>query len=273
MLIAGCFPIKQFKEIGKGIAIVVPARLASERLPNKVLLDFAGLPMIEHVRRRGMMNKYSVPVFVASGDSEILEIVETFGGRTLRTYKDHTDGLSRVNEAVASLPFERYIILQGDEILAVPSEIDRVIEEISNSPEVEVWNQITSLSHPDELADMSIVKCLRDTSNNIFSIFRKSPLTSKIDKQMTLVSKICGLFAVSKSAMNKICYNENSPLQIAESIEQLKFIEYGFLIKSISTDFNLPSINLREDVEKVKEVFRNSPQQNGILNEISSITT
>ena len=258
--------------MGKGIAIVIPARLASERLPNKVLLDFAGLPMIEHVRRRGMMNQHSVPVFVASGDPEILEIVETFGGSTLRTYKDHTDGLSRVNEAVASLPFEHYIILQGDEILAVPSEIDRVIEEISNSPEVEVWNQITSLSDPDELANVSIVKCLTDTSNNIFSIFRKSPLTSKIEKQMTLVSKICGLFAVSKSAMSEICHNENSPLQIAESIEQLKFIEYGFLIKSISTVFNFPSINLLEDVEKVKEAFRTSPQQSRILDEILTST-
>ena len=270
---AGYFLIKQSKEIGKGIAIVIPARLASERLPNKVLLDFAGLPMIEHVRRRGMMNQYSVPVYVASGDPEILEIVETFGGKTLRTYKDHTDGLSRVNEAVASLPFEHYIILQGDEILAVPSEIDRVIEEISNSPEVQVWNQITSLSNPDELANVSIVKCVTDTSNNIYSIFRKSPLTSKIEKQMSLVSKICGLFAVSKSAMNEICEKQNSPLQIAESIEQLKFIEYGFLIKSISTVFNFPSVNLLEDVEKVKEAFRTSPQQSRILHEIFSIAT
>jgi len=272
MLTAGCSLIKRSKELGKGIAIVIPARLASERLPNKILLDFAGLPMIEHVRRRGMMNQHSVPVFVASGDPEILEIVETFGGRTLRTYKDHTDGLSRVNEAVANLSFEHYIILQGDEILAVPSEIDRVIEEISNSPDVEVWNQITSLSNPDELANVSIAKCVTDTSNNIFSIFRKSPLTSSIEKQMSLVSKICGIFAVSKSAMNEICHNENSPLQIAESIEQLKFIEYGFLIKSISTDFNFPSINLLEDVEKVKEVFRTTPQQSRILDEILTST-
>ena len=272
MLIAGCFLIKQSKEIGKGIAIVIPARLASERLPNKALLNFAGLPMIEHVRRRGIMNQHSVPVFVASGDPEILEIIESFGGRTLSTCKDHTDGLSRVNEAVTNLSFEHYIILQGDEILAVPSEIDRVIEEISNSPEVEVWNQVTSLSHPEELENVSIVKCLTDTSNNIFSIFRKSPLTSKIEKQMSLVSKICGLFAVSKNAMNEVCEKYNSPLQIAESIEQLKFVEYGFPIKSISTDFNFPSINLFEDVEKVKEVFRTSPQQSRILDEILTST-
>ena len=272
MLTAGCFLIKPSKKIGKGIAIVIPARLASERLPNKALLDFAGLPMIEHVRRRGVMNQHSVPVFVASGDTKILEIVENFGGNCLRTYADHTDGLSRVNEAVTNLSFEHYIILQGDEILVIPSEIDRVIEKISNSPEVEVWNQVTSLSRPEELENVSVVKCLTDTSNNIFSIFRKSPLTSKREKQMSLVSKICGLFAVSKSAMSEICDKQNSPLQIAESIEQLKFIEHGFLIKSISTDFNFPSINVLEDVETVKEIFRTSPQQSRILDEILTST-
>jgi 3-deoxy-manno-octulosonate cytidylyltransferase (CMP-KDO synthetase) len=273
MLTAGCFQIKPSKEIGKNIAIVIPARLASERLPNKVLLDFAGLPMIEHVRRRGMMNQHSVPVFVASGDPEILEIVENFGGNCLRTYKDHTDGLSRVNEAVTNLSFEHYIILQGDEILVVPSEIDRIIEEISNSPEVEVWNQITSLSHPDELANVSIVKCLTDASNNIFSIFRISPLTAKIEIQMKLVSKICGLFAVSRGAMNEICHKANSPLQLSESIEQLKFIEYGFYLKSINTVFNFPSVNLLEDVKKVKEVLRTSSQQRGYLNDLLTFTT
>ena len=89
---------------------------------------------------------------------------------------------------------------------------------------------------------------------------------------MSLVSKVCGLFAISKSAMCEICNKHNSPLQIAESIEQLKFIEYGFLIKSISTVFNFPSINLLEDVEKVKEAFRTSPQQSRILDEILTST-
>jgi CMP-2-keto-3-deoxyoctulosonic acid synthetase len=72
--------------------------------------------------------------------------------------------------------------------------------------------------------------------------------------------------------MNEICHKENSPLQIVESIEQLKLIEYGFHIKSINTVLNFPSINLPEDVDKVKEVFKKSPQQSSILDEILTST-
>ena len=273
MLIVGCFQIKEIQSAGSNVAIVIPARLASERLPNKVLLEFSGLPMIEHVRRRGMMNQYSVPVYVASGDQQILDVVEKFGGHGIRTYLEHSDGLSRVHEVATNLDFEHYIILQGDEILTLPSEIDRLIEAISNFPEIRVWNQTTSLSDPEELENISVVKCLVDTLGNILSIFRKSPLTSNIIEQMNLISKICGLFAISKSALEDISTKPNSPLQVAESIEQLKFIEYGYSIKSLSTKFNFPSINVNEDVMKVNEILNTSSKQSRILSDVLSTTT
>jgi 3-deoxy-manno-octulosonate cytidylyltransferase (CMP-KDO synthetase) len=255
------------------IAIVIPARLDSVRLPNKVLLEFSGLPMIEHVRRRGLMNTHSVPVLVATGDDQIIEVIENFGGQFIRTHNDHADGLSRVSEAVLNLPFKHYIVLQGDEILAVPSEIDRLIEAISQNPEIEVWNQITPLTHEDELANVSVVKCLTDSLEEIYSIFRKSPLTCNTNEQMALVSKICGLFAVSKSALIDISSRENTRLQKAESIEQIKFIEYGYSIKSLSTNFNFPSINVLEDIDKVKEVIKTSSQQKRLINDVITFAT
>ena len=66
--------MKSVNKAASKIAIVIPARLHSGRLPNKVLLNIAGLPMVEHVRRRGVMNNHSVPVFVASGDDEVLNL-------------------------------------------------------------------------------------------------------------------------------------------------------------------------------------------------------
>jgi 3-deoxy-manno-octulosonate cytidylyltransferase (CMP-KDO synthetase) len=268
MSTVGCFQIKGMRRLGSKVAIVIPARLASVRLPNKVLLEISGLPMIEHVRRRGLMNKYSVPVFVATGDDMLIDVVESFGGDCIKTYQDHTDGLSRVNEASTDLAFEHYIILQGDEILIVPSEIDRLIEMIFTRSGVQVWNQTTSLSLEEELTNVSIVKCFTNSSNNIYSIFRKSPLTCSNKEQMKLVLKICGLFAVSKNALNDICRKENSKLQSAESIEQLKFIEYGYSIKSLPTDNNFPSINIPEDIARIKEAIKTSPQQSRILNEV-----
>lgn len=268
MLTAGCFLINTRQNLSPTIAIVIPARLASERLPKKILHDFAGLPMIEHVRRRGSMNSYSVPVFVASGDEQILEVVNSYGGQYVKTFREHSDGLSRVNEASESLNYSHFIVLQGDEILVLPSELDKLIEAICGAPEVKIWNQITSLLKEEELEDISIVKCLTDSSKNIFSIFRKSPLISDKATQMRLVAKICGLFAVSTPTLREICQKQNGKIQITESIEQLKFIEYGYSLRSLATSFNFPSVNTNDDVRAVHHILENSSQQRKLLNEV-----
>jgi 3-deoxy-manno-octulosonate cytidylyltransferase (CMP-KDO synthetase) len=272
MLTAGCFPIKDANKLGTKIAIIIPARMDSKRLPNKVLLELAGLPMLEHVRRRGMMNKYSVPVFVTSGDKLILDIVQQFGGLGIKSNREHTDGLSRVSEAATQLNHEFFIILQADEILALPTEIDSLIEAISASPDVNAWNQTTSLLEVGELEDINVVKCLRDSSGHIISLFRKSPLTSQIAVQMELVSKICGLFAVSKDVLEIVSKKNIGKLQVSESIEQLKFIENGYRIKSLYTNFNFPSVNVREDFIKVESILEKSLVQSEILSEVLSFT-
>lgn len=252
------------------IAIVIPARLHSSRLPNKVLLNIADLPMIEHVRRRGIMNKHSVPVFVASGDEEVLDLVKSFGGQVIKTFLEHSDGLSRVNEAALSLNFEHYIILQGDEILALPSDIDALIQAINDSPQFPIWNQISPIKDSQELDDVSVVKCTEDKQGQIFSLFRRSPLTVETSQQIQLIRKVCGLFALSAESLSEICSMTNTPFQTAESIEQLKFLEYDYKIKSILSDIGFPSINISEDVQKVLRILEESPLQREVLKKVTS---
>jgi 3-deoxy-manno-octulosonate cytidylyltransferase (CMP-KDO synthetase) len=134
--------------------------------------------MVEHVRRRGIMNNHSVPVFVASGDDEVLNLIKGFGGQTIKTYREHSDGLSRVNEASSYLGFEHYIILQGDEVLALPGDIDALIQAIYDSPQFPIWNQISPIKDSRELEDVSVVKGMVNQDGQIFSLFRRSPLTS-----------------------------------------------------------------------------------------------
>lgn len=255
------------------IAIVVPARLHSSRLPNKVLLNIVGLPMVEHVRRRGVMNKHSVPVFVASGDEEVLDLVKGFGGQVIKTYREHSDGLSRVSEAALSLNFEHYIILQGDEILALPSDIDALIQAIKDSPQFPIWNQISPIKNSQELDDVSVVKCMEDKQGQIFSLFRRSPLTVETSQQIQLIKKVCGLFALSAKSLSEICSRNNTSFQTAESIEQLKFLEYGYKIKSIHSDIGFPSVNISEDLEKVLTILEESPIQREVLKDVTSFSS
>ncbi len=240
------------------IAIFIPVRMASERLPGKALLEILGLPMVEHVRRRGLMNKYGIPVYVASGDPQILDTVQEFQGNIVRTHEEHPNGLSRVYEVSKELEFTHYIILQGDEVLVLPEQIDSLIEAITANPQVHFWNQVTPLLVEDEIDDVNVVKCILDTKGQIITIFRKSPLTTEKQTQLKLLKKICGLFAVSAEAMKTICENPATPIEVAESIEQMKFLELGGKLKSIETDQNFTSVNLPSDVESVKRTIETS---------------
>ena len=98
------------------IAAVIPARMASIRFPGKPLIEIQGLPMIEHVRRRALLCGGFSEVLVATCDTEILEAVETFGGRVIMTSKEHIMASDRVAEAALNLDCTHVINVQGDEI-------------------------------------------------------------------------------------------------------------------------------------------------------------
>lgn len=250
------------------IAIVIPARMNSERLPKKALIRFHEMPMIEHVRRRGLLNSYEVPVFVTSGDEQILNEMRDFGALIYPSKLDHLNGTSRVHEFSVSSDFSHFVILQGDEILVLPEQLDALITAIKENPEIDFWNMVTPLTDQEELSDTSVVKCLMNQEAEIFSIFRKSPLTAEISLQLELVHKICGLFAVTRTALSLLTKNITTPLEKCESIEQLKYLELGQKINSIVTPHSYPSVNLPKDIEVVTKFLDNDVVQRSILKEI-----
>lgn len=240
----------------------------SKRLPGKALLDILGLPMVEHVRRRALMVKYDVPVFVASGDESILKTISKFGGNCLESRQEHLNGLSRVYEVSKEMDYTHYIILQGDEVLVTPEQIEVLIEAIKSNPNDHFWNLTTALAKISEIEDPSTVKCLENLNENIITIFRRSPLTSGTEIQMKLLRKICGIFAVSVSAMKRICENKPTPLEESESIEQMKFLELGGDIRSVNTTSNFTSINLPSDVPRVLEIMESSGVQKQLVAQV-----
>jgi 3-deoxy-manno-octulosonate cytidylyltransferase (CMP-KDO synthetase) len=266
MLTVGFCQINQYTS--PRIAIVIPARMDSQRLPNKALLPFNGLPMLEHVRRRGELNSYGIPVFVTSGDSQIITTAKNFGGLISFSQKEHLNGTSRVHEFSEHNKFSHFLILQGDEILVIPQQLDAIISSIKDQPEVDFWNMVTPLVETNELANENVVKCLLGQNSEILSIFRKSPLTAEIQLQMGLVHKICGLFAVSQQALAMMSKVDSTPLEKCESIEQLKFLELGCKIKSILTSYSYPSVNLPEDLDVITNILLTDKRQVEVLKKI-----
>lgn len=255
-------------DMNNSIGIVIPARLDSIRLPRKLMYEFNKLPMLEHVRRRALMNSHGIEVVVVSGDKEILELINAHGGKAIQTKGNHMNGLSRIGEVADQLGWDKFIVLQGDEILVLPRHLDEMIEATSNSINFTALNSICKLSSVDELADPSVVKCLLNQVGDIITLFRGQPLISPIDIQLKLVMKICGLFSISLTTLKQIIEAESTPLESSESMEQMKLIELQIRLATVILDASFPSINLSKDVELVNYILANSAEQQNLLNDV-----
>ena len=137
------------------IGIVIPARLDSERLPGKVLKDFLGMPMIEHVWRRAQLTNPLLETVIATDSSEIKKTAEKFGANCILTSKDHKNGLSRVGEVANVLKWDHYLVLQADEILIEPESLNLLARITLSNAKFQFFNLITKLEKLEEILKLT----------------------------------------------------------------------------------------------------------------------
>lgn len=250
------------------IKVVIPCHLDSLRLRRKILIDIHGLPMIEHVRRRVLLAKRVDKVIIATGDKEIKNEIEKFGGNVIFTKKNHVNGTSRVNEAISMLDCTHVILVQGDEPLIVPSYIDQFIDLMLKSRDEKMWNAISSFKSNNETFDENKVKCLIDKTGHIISCFRKNPISNLDSKFYEIIHKIQGLIAFEKGTLKKIVETNLEGFSSIESIEQMKAIELGIKIKAIKIPNSLPSVNNDNELNYVKKILLKNDEQIEIFNKI-----
>ena len=254
------------------IVAVIPAHLASVRFPRKILFPFHGLPMIEHVRRRALLSDNVADVYVATCDEEIAETVKGFGGKVIMTSNKHTNGTTRVAEAIKDIVCSHVILLQGDEPLLLPRHLDTLAEAITTEPENDAWNATGPIEHEAELERHSFVKCAVSESNRILFCFRKSPFFSLCEVQQYFVRKILGIIAYRKEFLLRLTSLAASPIELNEFIEQMRIIENGYGLKSIPVSPSLPSVNEPDEANIVLEYIRNNPEQRSLLERVLSWT-
>ena len=247
------------------IKIVIPAHLNSIRFPKKVLFSFFEVPMIEHVRRRALMNSENLEVIVATCDKEIADVIEGFGGNIVFTNKDHLTGTTRVAEAVEKIDCSHVILLQGDEPLIYPTYIDTMVEFIKNKPDIVAWNATAPINNEDELDRHSFVKCSVSPLGKILYYFRRSPSHQKFNYQKKYIKKILGIMAFRKEFLLKLVQLEQSKLEKIESIEQFRIIENGFDIYSIPFSESLPSVNEPGEAKIIKDLLQKNQNQKILL--------
>jgi 3-deoxy-manno-octulosonate cytidylyltransferase (CMP-KDO synthetase) len=221
--------------------VIIPARMASLRLPGKPLADIAGTPMIVHVWRRAAQADIG-PVVVAAGDQEIVDAVEAAGGRAVLTPPDLASGSDRVFFALQSIdPNQEYgfvLNVQGDLPLLNPDDL-RVLEDGLNSAGAEIVTLAAEITNPAEAGDPNVVKAVISFEGQSGAPRRGRALyftrASAPSGEGPLYHHI-GLYGFQRPALTRFVKLPPSDLEKQEKLEQLRALEAGMRIDVMLVD-------------------------------------
>jgi 3-deoxy-manno-octulosonate cytidylyltransferase (CMP-KDO synthetase) len=237
--------------------IIIPARYASTRFPGKPLALIHGKPMIQHVFERCRM--VCNHVFVATDDTRISDAVKSFGGVCIFTSPDHQSGTDRCAEAALklsfSVDFDLVINVQGDEPFIEPEQLEQIIS-CFDDPETEIATLITPIHSAEILFDQNKVKVVKSAANNALYFSRlpipfqrEVPETKWLDNTGYYLH--IGIYAFLLSTLQAITRLEPSTLEKAEKLEQLRWLENGYKIKTAITRHTNFGIDTPADLEKI----------------------
>lgn len=239
------------------VIAVIPARHASTRFPGKPLASIAGKPMIQHVVEGVRQARLVSQVVVATDEDEIKKAVEFFGGRAVLTRHDHRTGTDRVAEVAAHLTGDIYVNVQGDEPLIDPGTVDSLVEAIVGDSAIQVATACTAILQPNDIMDPNIVKVVRDFDGNAL-YFSRAPIPWVRDTAETAAVrhwKHLGLYAFRRAALLEFPTLPPGDLERVEQLEQLRWIENGFHIAVVETDYDAVSVDVPADVERVEKLL------------------
>ena len=236
------------------IVAVIPARYDATRLPGKPLIDIAGRPMIEHVYRRTASARGVDAVMVATDDERIVTAVRGFGGVAMMTGSSHRTGTDRIAEVAAHLPCEIVLNVQGDEPLIEPEMIEAVIAPLVADPMLEMSTVCVAIADRADYANPNVVKVVKDRAGRAL-YFSRSPIPHLRDIRLDPVPttfKHIGLYGFRRTFLLKFATLAQTPLEQAESLEQLRALEHGYRIHTVETRHDSIGVDTPEDLERVR---------------------
>jgi 3-deoxy-manno-octulosonate cytidylyltransferase (CMP-KDO synthetase) len=236
------------------IVAVIPARFASTRFPGKPLADLDGRPMIEHVYRRVAASRALTRAIVATDDQRIAAAVKQFGGDVILTSPDHASGTDRLAEVASSLGCDIVVNVQGDEPLIDPRAVDELVAPFAD-PAIVMTTLCRRMADASELANPNIVKVVLDQGG--FALyFSRSPIPHVRDAGTTRAPLLrhVGVYAYRRTTLLTLAGLEPTPLERAESLEQLRALEHGIRIKAIETSYESIGVDTPADLEHVRRL-------------------
>jgi 3-deoxy-manno-octulosonate cytidylyltransferase (CMP-KDO synthetase) len=239
------------------VVAVIPARYDATRLPGKPLADIAGRPMIEHVYRRTAAARGVGAVVVATDDERIAAAVKAFGGVAMMTGAAHRTGTDRIAEVAATLPCEIVLNVQGDEPLIEPAAIEALIAPLAADPMLEMSTICVAIADRSDYLNPNVVKVVKDRAGRAL-YFSRSPIPHVRDQESGMPDPDChcfkhiGLYGYRRTFLLKFAALPQTPLERAESLEQLRALEHGYRIHTVETRHDSIGVDTPEDLERVR---------------------
>lgn len=240
--------------MSESVSVVIPARLGSSRLPRKVLLDIAGKPMLQRVWEQACKMTVADEVLIATDSEEVREAAENWGAQVAMTSPDCASGTERISSIIELLMGDFILNVQGDEPFILPELLDALVS---------TWRRdggdvITAAypgSNAGELSDPNRVKVVRTQdgralyfSRSAIPHVREVPIEHWPKKALHWIH--IGVYGYARSVLEDYASLPTSPLEQAEKLEQLRFLEAGLSIRCIETRYKPLGVDTAEDLAR-----------------------
>ena len=243
--------------------IVIPARLDSSRLPNKVLLDLKGKTVLQRVYEQCLKVTDVDGVYIATDSQEIQEACQEFTNHVIMTKSTHQSGTDRIAEAVETLNCDVVINVQGDEPFIDPTLIEALLESFENS-EILMSSAMSKIVDSADLQNSNVVKVTVDSSHNAL-YFSRSVIPFPRDHSEVFDSnealkkqsfyRHIGIYGYRKDFLLQYIHMEQSYLEKVEKLEQLRVLENGYKIKMIETVSSSIGIDTLDDYHEALKKY------------------
>jgi len=245
------------KRTSNRIIAMIPARYEASRFPGKLMQDLNGKTVIARTYQAAVDTELFDEVFVVTDSDAIFDEIVNEGGQVIRSKKEHECGSDRIAEAVEEMDVDIVVNVQGDEPFIDKNSLAKLLEvfEQDDAEEIDLASLKVALRENDEITSPNNVKVI--TAKDDFALyFSRFPIPYPRDTSANVTYfKHIGIYAFRKSALMDFYNLPMLPLESAEKIECIRYLEYGKKIKMVETSVKSIGIDTPEDLEKARKLL------------------
>lgn len=241
------------------IIAMIPARYSASRFPGKLMKDLGGKPVIVRTYEAAVKANLFDEVYVVTDSDIIFNAIEEAGGKVIMSVKEHECGSDRIAEAVENLEVDIVVNVQGDEPFIDTVSLAKLIQafEEDKNEEIDLASLKVAMTSIEDIQNPNNVKVMTDTDD--FAIyFSRSVIPYHRDQEVKVIYyKHKGVYAFRKKALIDFYHTPMTPIEAAEKIECIRYLEVGKKIKMIETSVESIGIDTPGDLEKAKKFLEN----------------